>query len=397
MMDWQQRDHATRASSWRRCARPLLRRGLRLHAQGRGARPARRRHAARLRLRRPHRRRPPLRGRQGQRPHRAAHLHAPVGRLRRDPHLEGRRGRPSRDWLKLVTTTKARSKIRASSSAASAGRTPSTGPRRCCRSSSARPACPSQRVVGSPLLARGHPGDGLPKAEEFYISLGLGKTSVQVVVNKILHRLKAGQAVTEDAAGGHRAARAARTRSATASSDLGIEIDGRRRRPGAPGQVLQAGARRPDPGLHLPGARHHDPPRGLPQRAGAAAERPSASPRSPGAGPTAVAFGSRSPSTPGTAPVCWRTSRAPSPSTGSTSSPPSAAMEDQMVHDRFVVEVGDIETLKARASRRCATSTGCSTPTGSRRAPDRRRGPGPPVPGRPSHLIGARRWPGSIS
>ncbi len=52
--------------------RPVRGRGLRLHAQGRREEPGGRLHADRLRLRRPHRRRQPLRGRQGQRPHRAS-------------------------------------------------------------------------------------------------------------------------------------------------------------------------------------------------------------------------------------------------------------------------------------------------------------------------------------
>ena len=68
--------------------RPLRGRGLRVHAQGRGQEPARRRHADRLRLRRAHRRRQPLRRRQGQRPHRAAASQAALGRHRRDHHQQ---------------------------------------------------------------------------------------------------------------------------------------------------------------------------------------------------------------------------------------------------------------------------------------------------------------------
>ena len=68
--------------------RPLRRRGLRLHAEGRGEDAAAGRDADRLRLRRPHRRRPQDGRREGQRPHRAAPLPAEERRLRRDPHLE---------------------------------------------------------------------------------------------------------------------------------------------------------------------------------------------------------------------------------------------------------------------------------------------------------------------
>ena len=57
-------------------------------------------------------------------------------------------------------------------------------------------------MAGSPLLLEVIQEMGFRKADEFYISLGLGKTSVQVVVNKILRRLKAGQFVAEEAAPG---------------------------------------------------------------------------------------------------------------------------------------------------------------------------------------------------
>ena len=68
--------------------RPVLGRGLRVHAGRRRQEPARRGNAARLRLRRAHGRRPPLCRRQGQRPDRAAALHAQLGRLRRGADLQ---------------------------------------------------------------------------------------------------------------------------------------------------------------------------------------------------------------------------------------------------------------------------------------------------------------------
>ena len=51
--------------------------------------------------------------------------------------------------------------------------------------------------------------------------------------------------------------------------DLRHQGRGRRGRDAAAGQVLPAGAGRPDRGLHLARQGHHDPPRGLPERAGA--------------------------------------------------------------------------------------------------------------------------------
>jgi guanosine-3',5'-bis(diphosphate) 3'-pyrophosphohydrolase len=131
---------------------------------------------------------------------------------------------PSRDWLQLVTTTKARSKISQFFRRERREDAEHRG-RELLQDSLRKAGLPSQRVAGSPLLLEVIQEMGFKKADEFYISLGLQKTSVQVVVNKILHRLKAGQAVSEEAPPGP-TSRGRKTSSATASSDLGIEIDG---------------------------------------------------------------------------------------------------------------------------------------------------------------------------
>ena len=88
LMDWQQDEADPREFMKTLPHRPLRRRGLRLHAEGRGEDAAGRRDADRLRLRRAHRRRPPHGRREDQRPHRPAPLPAEERRLRRDPHLE---------------------------------------------------------------------------------------------------------------------------------------------------------------------------------------------------------------------------------------------------------------------------------------------------------------------
>ncbi len=133
---------------------------------------------------------------------------------------------PSRDWLQLVTTTKARSKISQFFRRERREDAEHRGREACCRTASARRACPASASPARPLLLEVIQEMGFKKADEFYISLGLEKTSVQVVVNKILHRLKAGQAVAEEAPPGRHVARPHARHPATASSDLGIEIDG---------------------------------------------------------------------------------------------------------------------------------------------------------------------------
>ena len=66
---------------------------------------------------------------------------------------------------------------------------------------------------------------GFKRAEDFYISLGSGKTSVQVVVNKIIARLKTDEGHVEPARTVPDA-REGRARQAAPSSDMGIEIEG---------------------------------------------------------------------------------------------------------------------------------------------------------------------------
>ena len=68
--------------------------GLRVHAEGRGHELARRFHAGGLRLRHPHRGGQPLRGRQGERLHRASVLPAAGGRPRGGAHPEEREPLP---------------------------------------------------------------------------------------------------------------------------------------------------------------------------------------------------------------------------------------------------------------------------------------------------------------
>jgi GTP pyrophosphokinase len=131
---------------------------------------------------------------------------------------------PSRDWLKLVTTTKARSKIRAFFRKEQREDAEHHG-RDLLQEHLRKAGLPSQKVAGSAMLLEVIREMGFRKAEDFYISIGSGKTSAQVVVNKILSRLKAGEAVAED-----RAAtvptRGRRTVVAQASSDMGIEVEG---------------------------------------------------------------------------------------------------------------------------------------------------------------------------
>jgi GTP pyrophosphokinase len=104
---------------------------------------------------------------------------------------------PSRDWLKLVRTSRARNKIRAwfkEERRDDAERRGREGLEEALRTR----GIPMQKVAGSALLADVFREMGYRKATEFYIALGQGKLSTKTVANKLIQRLKQGEAVDED-------------------------------------------------------------------------------------------------------------------------------------------------------------------------------------------------------
>jgi guanosine-3',5'-bis(diphosphate) 3'-pyrophosphohydrolase len=121
---------------------------------------------------------------------------------------------PSRDWLAMVKTTRARNKIRAWFKAESRQDTEHTG-RDLLQEHLKKQGLPAQKITGSALLADVIREMGYRKADDFYIALGGAKISPKVVLNKVMQRLKQGEA----ADGG-----------ATAASDL-LKVGGSRRRP----------------------------------------------------------------------------------------------------------------------------------------------------------------------
>jgi GTP diphosphokinase / guanosine-3',5'-bis(diphosphate) 3'-diphosphatase len=100
---------------------------------------------------------------------------------------------PSRDWLSLVKTTRARNKIRQWFKAESREDTEHTG-RVLLQEHLNKRGLPAQKISGSPLLADVIREMGFRKADDFYIALGAAKISPKTVVNKVLHRLKEGEA-----------------------------------------------------------------------------------------------------------------------------------------------------------------------------------------------------------
>ncbi len=104
---------------------------------------------------------------------------------------------PSRDWLALVRTTRARNKIKQWFKAESRRDSEHTG-RELLQDHLRKQGLPAQKIVGSPLLADVIREMGFRKADDFYIALGGAKISAKTVVNKLMQRLKQGEAAASE-------------------------------------------------------------------------------------------------------------------------------------------------------------------------------------------------------
>jgi GTP pyrophosphokinase len=135
---------------------------------------------------------------------------------------------PSRDWLALVKTTRARNKIKQWFKTESRKDTEHAG-RELLQDHLRKQGLPAQKIVGSPLLADVTREMGFRKGDEFYVALGGAKISPKVVTNKILQRLKQGEAAEGDptAADDLLSTKKVRDRrQTTSSSTYGIAVDG---------------------------------------------------------------------------------------------------------------------------------------------------------------------------
>jgi len=134
---------------------------------------------------------------------------------------------PSRDWLALVKTTRARNKIKAWFKAESRRDTEHSG-RELLQDNLKKQGLPAQKLVGSPLLADVIREMGFRKADDFYVALGGAKISAKVVVNKVMQRLKQGEAAESEptAADDLLQTNRRRTRPTTSSSRYGIAVEG---------------------------------------------------------------------------------------------------------------------------------------------------------------------------
>jgi guanosine-3',5'-bis(diphosphate) 3'-pyrophosphohydrolase len=135
---------------------------------------------------------------------------------------------PSRDWLSLAKTTRAQSKIRAWFKRERREDSERSG-RDILHENMRRAGLPAQKIAGSPLLADVIREMGFRKADDFYIALGQAKISAKVVVNKVMQRLKQGESAVEPTSGAaallENAEQLARHKTVP-SSEYGIRVDG---------------------------------------------------------------------------------------------------------------------------------------------------------------------------
>jgi GTP pyrophosphokinase len=87
---------------------------------------------------------------------------------------------------------------------------------------------PAQKITGSPLLADVIREMGFRKADDFYIALGGAKISAKVVTNKVLQRLKSGEAAEDDDSAAETlvSTRRQRRQPTGSSTSYGIAVEG---------------------------------------------------------------------------------------------------------------------------------------------------------------------------
>jgi GTP pyrophosphokinase len=135
--------------------------------------------------------------------------------------LTSKQGRgPSRDWMSLAKSSRARNKIRQWFSRETREDAEAKG-REALENALKAQNLPYAKLRGSATLAQVIRETGFKKAEDFYLALGSGKLQAGGVVNKVVQRLKTEQ-VAEEAPVITKAAKA----QPVSGSDMGIVVPG---------------------------------------------------------------------------------------------------------------------------------------------------------------------------
>ncbi len=136
--------------------------------------------------------------------------------------LTAKSGRgPSRDWLSLAESSRARNKIRQWFSRETRGEAEKKG-RDALEQALKAQKLPYRKLAGSAVLAQVIRETGFKKAEDFYVALGSGKLQASQVVNKVLQRLKTTEVVVEEAI----SLKTPKARDVAVSDNFGINVHG---------------------------------------------------------------------------------------------------------------------------------------------------------------------------
>jgi GTP diphosphokinase / guanosine-3',5'-bis(diphosphate) 3'-diphosphatase len=128
---------------------------------------------------------------------------------------------PSRDWLALAKSSRARNKIRQWFSRETREDTEQKG-REALEQALKAQKLPYRKIAGSAVLAQVIREAGFKKAEDFYLALGSGKLQPSQIVNKVLQRLKTTDVAEEEAV----PLKPTRFKETVGSDKLGINVEG---------------------------------------------------------------------------------------------------------------------------------------------------------------------------
>jgi guanosine-3',5'-bis(diphosphate) 3'-pyrophosphohydrolase len=136
--------------------------------------------------------------------------------------LTAKAGRgPSRDWLSLVASSRARNKIRQFFSREQKEDLEAKG-RETLEHALKAQNLPYKKLAGSAVLAGVIRESGFKKAEDFYLALGSGKLTAGSIVNKVLQQLKTEEVASEEVVPLKRP----RARDTVGSDTYGIKVVG---------------------------------------------------------------------------------------------------------------------------------------------------------------------------
>ena len=136
--------------------------------------------------------------------------------------LTQKQGRgPSRDWLSVAKSSRARNKIRQFFSRENREESERKG-RESLEAALKAQNLPYRKLAGSSVLAQVIRESGFKKAEDFYLALGEGKLQAAKIVEKVLQRLKTDEVAQEEVV----PLKQPRAKRATAGDNLGIRVIG---------------------------------------------------------------------------------------------------------------------------------------------------------------------------